>query len=357
MTNTGPVPLASLAVAASEPVSCPVTTLAAGATTTCSATGPASASDFAAGRIVFSAAATARDPNGVAVESAPSAARVIAVADTSISVTGSATPASVIAIGQRVTYAIALADTVSAPGGPSPAVICPGTTLTATAQMTCSATYAATEADIDSGLIENRASASGTAPGGRSLRSDPAVVVVTAASRPALTLFASASPAAVVAVGQVIHFSFLVQNDGNVALSGLALIGSLSQPAAPQSISCPITVLAPAQRTDCALDYAVRPSDLDDAAIVATTTASAAAATGQPISSNASTATVSTLASVSRSTARPVAAPPGATGPDQLGPTLGAGSGAMIAGGSAMVGGIALLMLSVPRARARRRHA
>jgi uncharacterized repeat protein (TIGR01451 family) len=81
--------------------------------------------------------------------------------------------------------------------------------------MTCTASYEITQADLDSGSVKNTAKAS--ANGTDSNFDDE---TVTADQNPALSLVKTASPVTYDEVGDVISYSYLVKNTGNVTLAG-----------------------------------------------------------------------------------------------------------------------------------------
>ena len=94
MTDTPTPPAGALTTGPT----CPLTTLAVGEGTTCTATYTVTAADIAHGSIVDTAVASGKPPTGTAVDSAPSEATVEASA---ITVVKSASPASVAKAGER----------------------------------------------------------------------------------------------------------------------------------------------------------------------------------------------------------------------------------------------------------------
>ena len=81
--------------------------------------------------------------------------------------------------------------------------------------ITCTASYTITQADLNAGSVTNvaRASAGG-------IESNQDTETVTAVQTKTLLLDKSASPASYDSVGDVISYSYLVTNTGNVALAG-----------------------------------------------------------------------------------------------------------------------------------------
>jgi uncharacterized repeat protein (TIGR01451 family) len=293
VTNTGNVPLTDLSVvdtlaAPAGPaltVTCPVSELAAGKSTTCTASYTVTPADVDHGSIDNSAVATGTpddgDPNTTdqPVTSDPSTETVNIPADPGLTVVKSASPASVAAAGDVIEYSfkvtntgnvtmsdIAVHDTLTAPAGPALTVTCPETELAVEESMTCTASYLVTAADIDNGLVHNSAVVEGTPPGGGDPEtSDPSETTVPAVPAPGLSVTKSASPDSVSAVGDVIEYSFLVKNTGNVTLTGIAVTDTLSAPAGPElAVTCPVDELAAGASTTCTATYTVTQADLDN---------------------------------------------------------------------------------------------
>jgi uncharacterized repeat protein (TIGR01451 family) len=159
----------------------------------------------------------------------------------SIVLTKTANPTSIVAAGNVITYTFSVQNTGNSPlsnitlsdsmlGG----LICstindlqPGTSQ----PFSCSGnTHTVTQSEIDNngggdGDIDNTATVQGYAPDG-AMVSDSDSTAVTFSQIPGLTLMKSADRTNVVAAGEVITYSFSVQNTGNVTITGIALTDS-----------------------------------------------------------------------------------------------------------------------------------
>ena len=117
-------------------------------------------------------------------------------------------------------------------------VTCPAGGLAPGASMTCTATYTITQADLDGGSVTNTAKAS--ANGTDSNTDDE---TVTAVQTPALSLVKTATPTTYDAVGDVIGYSYLVKNTGNVTLAGPVTVADDKA-----TVTCPAAASPPARR-------------------------------------------------------------------------------------------------------------
>ncbi|SNT64815.1 conserved repeat domain-containing protein, partial [Streptosporangium subroseum] len=287
-------------------ITCPVTTLAPQAMTTCTGTYVTTQADVDAGSMVNTAVASGTPPTGPEVTSAPSAATVSITSAPSLTLLKTASPSTVSAAGQTITYSYVIVNTGNATltgvgatdtafsGSGTPGVVtCPVTTLAPQASTTCTGTYVTTQADVDAGSVVNTAVASGTPPTGPAVTSSPSTATVTATSVPGLTVVKTASPSAVTAEGQTVSYSYLVVNNGNRALTGVAVVDtSFSGSGTPGVVTCPVTTLAPQASTTCTGTYAVTQADVDAGSIVNTAVASGTPPTGPAVTSAPATATV-----------------------------------------------------------------
>ena len=152
-------------------------------------------------------------------------------------------------------------------------VTCPSTpaSLAPLASVTCTASYTITQADLEAGLVKNTATGHafrGTTP----VNSSPDDETVTAVQSRALTLVKTATPATYDAVGDVINYSYVVKNSGNVTLAGPVTVTDDKA-----TVTCPAGSLAPGASMTCTASYTITQADLDAGSV--SNIASAAAGT------------------------------------------------------------------------------
>ena len=108
---------------------------------------------------------------------------------------------------------------------------------------------------------------------------------------PALTIVNTASPDTYSEAGEVISYSFLVTNTGDVNINSL----SVADDKATDEI-CPLTTLAPSQFTTCTASYTIIQADLDSGSVSNTATASGTPEQGS-LSTPSDTETVTAVVS------------------------------------------------------------
>ena len=291
VTNAGNVTLSAVGVADPLPglsvVTCPVASLAPAASTTCTATYTVTQGDLDAGSIVNTATASGTPPSGGPVTDTDTVT-VDVDQQPAVTVAKSAAPVTVDAVGDVVSYSFVVTNagnvTLSAVGVADPlpglsVVTCPVASLAPAASTTCTATYTVTQGDLDAGSIVNTATASGTPPSGGPV-TDTDTVTVDVDQQPAVTVAKSAAPVTVDAVGDVVSYSFVVTNAGNVTLSAVGVADPLP---GLSVVTCPVASLAPAASTTCTATYTVTQGDLDAGSIVNTATASGTPPSGGPV--------------------------------------------------------------------------
>jgi hypothetical protein len=174
VVNTGNVTLHDVTVTDSRlgPVSCPHTTLAAGASMTCHATHVTTAADVDAGHIANAATATGHPPTGPPVTDTDTDT-VHAIHRPAIEIQKIASPATFSAVGQAIAFTYTVVNTgnktlnrVTVTDSKVGRVSCPSSTLAPGEAMTCHATYTITAADLAAGRAVNVVTAIGHPPTG-----------------------------------------------------------------------------------------------------------------------------------------------------------------------------------------------
>ncbi len=265
-------------------VTCPATaTLAPTASITCTANYTIKQTDLDAGSITNVASAS----NGT-VTSPTDKVTVTADQMPSLALEKSALPIAYDSVGDVIVYSYLVTNTGNVTlSGPFTVsdnkiadVTCPATaTLAPGISITCTASYTIKQTDLDAGSITNVASASnGT------VTSPTDEATVTADQMPSLALDKSALPIAYDSVGDVIVYSYLVTNNGNVTLSGPFTVSDNKI----ATVTCPATAtLAPGASITCTASYTITQSDLDAGSIT-----NVASASNGTVTSPTDTATV-----------------------------------------------------------------
>jgi hypothetical protein len=259
VTNTGNVTLSGPFVVSddkSTDENCPITlSLAPGESITCTASYTITQADLDAGSVTNIASAT----NG-AVTSPTDTETVTAVQGSALSIVKTANPTTYSTVGQVIDYSYLVTNTGNVTlSGPftvsddKATVSCPPGDLTPGASLTCAASYVITQADLDSGSVTNIAFATnGT------VTSPPDTETVTALQNPAMTIVKTASPATYSTAGQVIDYSYLVTNTGNVTIGGPITVTDDKA-----IVSCPPGDLAPGGSMTCTASYVITQADLN----------------------------------------------------------------------------------------------
>ena len=175
--------------------------------------------------------------------------------------------------------------------GTPPSVTCPpeANSLAPSDSVTCTATYTATQADVDAGSVSNTATASGKTPAGDQITSAPSTVTVPAVQSGMLSLVKSAEPGSFDGPGQTITYTFKVGNTGNVTLHSVAVADEL---AGLSAVSCLQQTLAPGAGTTCSATYVTTAADVDAGSVVNTATVHARTPADKEVASAPSTVTV-----------------------------------------------------------------
>ncbi|GAB3614731.1 DUF7507 domain-containing protein [Humibacter ginsengisoli] len=305
VSNTGDVPMTNVQVndPKAGPVTCPSTSLAVGASETCSANNvyQITAQDAATGSVKNTATATGTPPTGPAVPSNPSSTSTpVSTANPGLSVVKSADPSDAAAYtpGQVITYhftvtntgnvtmnEVGIHETSFTGSGSISDATCPSSTLAPGAQEVCTATYTLTQTDVNHGSITNTAIANGTPPGSNTpVPSTPSTVKIPETPAPGIAVVKSANPSTVTAAGQTVTYSFVVTNTGNVTLTNPKVTDTdFSGTGQLSTIDCPATTLVAGQVETCTATYKVTQADVDAGSITNTANVTGTPPGGTPL--------------------------------------------------------------------------
>jgi uncharacterized repeat protein (TIGR01451 family) len=224
-----------------------------------------------------------------------------------LAVVKTANTTAITAVGQEITYSflvtntgnVTLTDATVTEGtftgsGTLSAPVCPAAaaSLLPGENVTCTATYTVTQADLDAGSITNTATATGTPPTGAPPVSPPSTATVPSTATGELGAVKSAHPVDVdgndvIDAGDRIDWTVVVTNLGNATVTGIAI----SDPTAG-AVTCPARILAPGESMTCtAPSHTITAADVARGK-VANTAFVTGSHGGTPISSDPATAAV-----------------------------------------------------------------
>ena len=305
-TNTGMVTAQRAAIVDPmprlSPLTCdpgPGTGLGEGASMTCSATYTVTQADVDAGSIVNSATVTANTPRGVD-EHATAGATVFANQRAGVDITKTATASGPVVVGSVVNYAIHAKNpgTVSLHGVTVTDPLVPDSDLTCTpklptnlapgAGLDCSATYTATQADIDAGTIVNTATVAGRDPQGNPI-SDSASATTLTEHVTGVSLTESATPTSGLVAGDRVTYTMLATNTGNVTLHDATITDARLDPNALRCRPDAGSTLAPAATMTCTGEYRVSTADVEAGKITNTAWIATADPQGESVAASATT--------------------------------------------------------------------
>lgn len=321
VTNTGDIRLSNVTINETAfsgtgtlgTVTCRSTNLAAGASTTCSASYTATQADVDAGVLTNTATATGTVPTGGTTTSTPSTATVTFTPAPALTVTKSASPNTPesYTVGQQVTYSFLVRNTGNTTltdvtvdegtftgSGQMSAVNCPAdetASLAPRATVTCTATYTLTQSDVDAGSVTNTATANGTPPNGDPVPSPPSETTVPVTPNPSLSVVKSASPESATNAGDDVTYSFVLTNTGNVTLTDVTVDeGTFTGTGDLSAVDCPAGAasLLPGASVTCTATYELTQADVDAGSVTNTATGTGTPPGGGTVDTPPSTAIV-----------------------------------------------------------------
>ncbi|MDN3205980.1 DUF7507 domain-containing protein, partial [Algoriphagus sediminis] len=184
------------------------------------------------GQVVNTATATGTDSNQ-STQTATASATVTAAQNSGISLTKTANPTTYDQAGDVITYTLIVENignvtltntTITDPltsQNDNVGDLQPGQTATITTN------YAVTQADVNNGQVVNTAIATGTDPN-QSTQSAIASATVTAVQNSGISLTKTANPTTYDQAGDVITYTLIVENTGNVTLTNTTITDPLT---------------------------------------------------------------------------------------------------------------------------------
>ncbi len=160
------------------------------------------------------------------------------------------------------------------------------------------------QADVDNGSIVDNATSEGTTPTGGTQSDTSSTVTVGVTQTPSISITKSASPTTVTGAGQIVDYTFLVTNAGNVTLTDVGVTDDPVSPAGGvtptcQSLSNPggscsgaTTSLDPGQIATFTGTYAVSQADVDNGSVVDSATTQGTTPPGGTVNDTSNTVTV-----------------------------------------------------------------
>ncbi len=281
-------------------VSCPAAgSLGPSDTVTCTASYAITQADLDSGWVTNTATGHARF-DGASIDSNQAAATVNAVANPALELTKSAKPETYSKAGDVINYDYALKNTSNVTlSGPftvsddRASVQCtPAATLSPNDTLACKASYTITQPDLDAGSVTNIAVGHATS-GGKTINSNPAQATATASQSPALSLTKNADPSTYSKPGDVIGYTYVLKNTGNLTLSGPFAVTDDKA-----AVTCPPTgSLAPGDSIACSASYQVSLTDINTGAVTNRATGQGTLG-GKRVSSNTAQVTVNAVQSL-----------------------------------------------------------
>jgi LPXTG-site transpeptidase (sortase) family protein len=312
LTNVGNVTLTDLSIS-DDHIGSPLGTsftcgsgpLDPGTTTSCTNSYIVTQADLDAGHVTNMATGHAKF-NGVAIDSNSDDVTVHASQTPSLLLTKTAPPLTTYSAVDQVinyTYTIMNSGNVTLSGpftitDDKTAVACTQPVdglLSPDEEMTCTATYQITQADLDAGHVTNAATGHANFKG-ENVDSNVVDATVNATQSPSLVLTKTAEPLTYSAVDQVINYTYVIKNNGNVTISGPFTITDDKT-----TVSCTQPVddsLSPNEEMTCTATYKITQADLD-AGYVTNTATGQANFKGENVDSNVADARVNAIQSPS----------------------------------------------------------
>ncbi|MGC4766913.1 DUF7507 domain-containing protein [Micromonospora sp. DT46] len=250
-------------------ITCQATSLAPGASTTCTGTYTITATDVTNGKVVN----TAQAIGSFGQQQVPSnnASFTVTTVNVKLGLTKTGTPTSGLQAGDKVTYTYTVTNQSTGTVNPITGITvndntvtgitCQATSLAPGASTTCTGTYTVTKADVANGKIVNIAQATGSFSERPVTSNEATFTVTTQEAQASLSIDKKARVESkchdkcekdgFAAKGDKIFYTYRVANTGTVTITNVAVNDPTAGP-----VVCNNTTLAPGTSTDC---HAVNP--------------------------------------------------------------------------------------------------
>ena len=213
-----------------------------------------------------------------------------------------------------------------------PAALAPGESIT------CTATYTATQADVNAGQILNTATTTGTPPTGPNV-TDKDNAKTTSTRSPAMTLvkrvgsIEDVNDNGINDAGDLIHYEFDVANTGTVTLADIAVSDPLLS-ANGITVACDTSKLGPGEKTTCkaSVGYIITQADVKNHKVTNVATSTATPPPGTTLPPVPPSSTTTPLGSATPADAQSEGTPGETSAGSQL-PNTGGPNGAILVGG------------------------
>nr|WP_313372702.1 choice-of-anchor D domain-containing protein [Brucella intermedia] len=283
-------------------------TLAPNGSVTFSVTYTPSQEEIDSGQVTNTATATGKTPTGTPVESEPDTELVPPARNAGLSIKKTGTlndkdGDGLIDPDETISYSFLVTNTgavtlsnvtvndskVTVIEGPQ--TLAPGESFTFTA-----APYTSSTQEIDAGKVENTATATGTAPDGGSVESDPDTAIVPPDRAAGLALEKTGTlndldGDNLIDLGESITYTFIVHNTGNVTLTNVTVDDAMLA-GVGVSLSPGPQTLAPGGTATFTATYEPQQNDIDAGTVTNTATAKGNNPDGEPVESTPDTAIV-----------------------------------------------------------------
>ena len=304
------------------------TTLVPGQSARFSGTYTVTQVDVDHGSVVDHATTDGTTPSGGTVGATSNTVTVTVTQSPSLTIAKTASPTTVTAAGQTVTYiftventgnatltGVAVTDNPVSPAGgvsptceilSSPAGACSGatTTLEPGQSAVFTGSYTVTQTDVDHGSIADTATAAGSPPSGGTVTATSDLVTVDVTQSSSLSIAKTASPTTVTEAGQTVTYTFTVVNTGNQTLTDVDVTDVPTPPAGGATPDCQTranpsgscsgtsTSLLPGETAVFTATYTVTQADVDHGSIVDSATTQGTTPTGGTVTETSNTVTV-----------------------------------------------------------------